>query len=250
MILRSTIAAAVLVVAYSGATPSFADTAPIRHLVYSFTYGSQQNVSVRDQAIEGSNANGLSGGMSSGISHYNGTLGDKGTMMVDVIGEQADKGVVVSISEQGENTRRAPAATCVVYGNTSVICDPNRTVNPEEYTLLRFLASNFVDPNQLDAKQHWSVNQNGGGIEVHADYTIQTNANGVMTIGEARTIVQEAHRSMTTSVQTQIGYDFNRLLPMSVNEYVTQRADAGAAGTSTTIYQTTLKLVSDSMAKT
>jgi hypothetical protein len=239
-----------LLAAFAAAIPALAETAPKRHLVYAFTYGSQQNVSVRDQAIQGTNANGLSGGMSSGISHYNGTLGDKGTMTVDVISEQSDKGLVVSISEQGENTRRAPAATCVVYGNTSVICDPNKTVNPEEYTLLRFLASNFVDPSQLDAKQHWSVNQNGGGIDVRADYTIETNANGVMTIGEVRTIVQEAHRSMTTNVQTKLGYDFNRLLPMSVEEYVTQRADAGVAGTSTTIYQTTLQLVSDSMAKT
>lgn len=250
MTLRAAIASAVLLAAYAAVVPGFADSAPIRQLVYSFTYGSQQTVNARDQAIESTNANGFNGGMTSGISHYNGALGDKGTMTVDVIGEQADKGLVVSISEQAEYTRRAPAAACVVYGNTSVICDPNKTVNPEEYTLLRFLGSNFVDPNQLDAKQHWSISQNGGGIDVHADYTIQTNANGVMTIGEARTIVQEAHRSMTTTAQTKIGYDFNRLLPTSVEEYVTQRADAGAAGTSTTIFQTTLQLVSDSMPKT
>jgi hypothetical protein len=221
--------------------PAFADTAPIRHLVYSFTYGSQQSMTARDATTISAGSN---------ISHYGGSLGDKGMMIVDVISEQPDKGLIVSISEQGENTRRAPPATCVVYGNTSVICDPNRTVNPEEYTLLRFLASNFVDPTRLDAKQHWSVTQNGDGVDVRADYIIETNASGIMTIGETRSVTQGAPRSTTTNVQTKIGYDFNRLLPTSVDEYITQRADAGAQGTSTTIYQTTLKLVSDSMAKT
>jgi hypothetical protein len=243
------IAALAALVTCTFIAPARADTAPIRHLVYSFTYGSQQSVNVRDQSVEGANAGGLTGGMTSGISHYQGSLGDKGTMTVDVIGEQPDKGLVVSVSEQGENTRKAPPATCVVYGNTSVICDPNKTVNPEEYALLRFLASNFIDPNALDANQHWRVMQNGDGIDVRADYTIETNVNGIMTIDETRTIAQAAHKSLTTNVQAKIGYDFNRLLPTSVEEYVTQRADAGPAGTSTTIYQTTLKLVSDSMAK-
>jgi len=238
--MKPSIAALGAALAFTAIAPALADTAPVRHLVYSFTYDSRQNASARDQTA-------ISTG--SGISHYQGALGDKGTMTVDVISEQADKGLVVSISEQGENTRRAPPATCVVYGNTSVICDPNKTVNPEEYTLLRFLASNFVDPNQVDAKQHWSVTQSSGGMDVRSDYTIETNSGGIMTIGEKRSIAQEAHRSTTTDIQTKIGYDFNRLLPTSVDEYVTQRSDAGAQGISTTIYQTTLKLVSDSMAK-
>ncbi|MBV8148297.1 MAG: hypothetical protein JO092_04335, partial [Candidatus Eremiobacteraeota bacterium] len=216
-------------------------TAPIRHLVYSFTYGSQQSISARDATTISAGSN---------ISHYGGSLGDKGTMTIDVVSEQADKGLVVSISEQGEATRRAPPATCVVYGNTSVICDPNKTVNPEEYTLLRFLASNFVDPSQIDAKQHWSVKQDGNDFNVRADYVIDNNSGGIMSISETRSVAYGAPRSTTTNIQTKIGYDFKRLLPTSVDEYITQRADAGARGTSTTIYQTTLKLVSDSMAKT
>jgi hypothetical protein len=248
---RFTAAAAVLATV-AVAAPTLAQTSPIRHLVYSFTYGSQQTINSRDQDMGAAPqaAAGLNGGMTSGISHYQGSLGDKGTMTVDVTGEQADKGLVVSISEQGENNRNAPPATCVVYGNTSVICDPNKTVNPEEYTLLRFLGSNFVDPNQLDAKEHWTVSQQAAGLDVRGDYTILTNANGVMTISELRKITQGAPRSTTTNVQTKIGYDFNRLVPTAVDEYVTQRNDAGAGGTATTIYQTTLQLVSDSTAKT
>jgi hypothetical protein len=239
--MKAFVAGLIAALVFAARVPAAADTAPVRHLVYSFTYGSQQSMTARDATTISAGSN---------ISHYGGSLGDKGTMTVDVISEQADKGLIVSISEQGENTRKAPPATCVVYGNTSVICDPNKTVNPEEYALLRFLASNFVDPNQLDAKQHWKVTQNGDGMSVFADYTIETNAGGIMAISETRKITQAAPRSMTTNVQTKIGYDFNRLLPTSVDEYVTQRTDAGAQGTSTTIYQTTLKLVSDSMAKT
>jgi hypothetical protein len=166
-------------------------------------------------------------------------------MTVDVIGEQPDKGLIVSISEQGRGIRSAPPATCVTYGNTSVICDPNKTVNPEEYTLLRFLGSNFVDPTQLDAKKHWEINQNGGGTDVKADYTINSNANGVMSIGEARTVKSATSKSTTTDVQTKIGYDFANSRPMSIDEYVTEYQDNGASGTTKTIYQTTLQFVSD-----
>ena len=226
-----------------------ADTPAPRQLVYSFSYGSQQSTVARDSnSMDVGSSNSPGGGSyaTSGNSHYTGNLGETGTVTVDVVREQPDKGLVVSISEQGRNTRSAPPATCVVYGNTSVICDPQKTVNPEEYTLLRFLGSNFIDPNQLDAKQHWAVHQNGGGVDVTGDYVIQHNSNGLMTVGETRTVKQASSRSTTTDVQTTIGYDSGRLLPTAVNEYVTQRQDNGVVGTTTTLYQTTFQLVSAS----
>ena len=70
-----------------------------------------------------------------------------------------------------------------------------------------------------------------------------------MQIGETRKIRRRRARSVTTDVQAKIGYDCNRSLPTSVEEYVTQRNDHGMNGTSTTTYQTTLQLVSDTMAK-
>ena len=76
--------------------------------------------------------------------------------------QQNDGGLIVRISEQGEAIRRAPPATCVVYGNTQVICDPDKTVYPEEYTLLRFLGPKFVDPTQLDANRHWVAHARWG----------------------------------------------------------------------------------------
>ncbi len=166
---------------------------------------------------------------------------------MEVVRQQTDGGLIVSISEQGEQTRRAPPATCVAYPNTHVICDPNVTVNPEEYTLLRFLGRNFVDPNELDASRHWSVTQNTSASDVRADYTIGSNSNGIMQISETRKI-RPPSGSDTTDVQTKIAYDFARAVPTNIDEYVTQRQDNGASGTTTTIYQTTLGLLTDTVA--
>jgi hypothetical protein len=224
------------------------DTPPIRHLVYYFTWGSQQQVVARDSntPAEDSNEHGLQTSNGSGMSHYGGNLNDKGTITVDVQREQPDKGLIVSISEQGEYTRKAPPATCVAYGNTTVICDPDKTVYPEEYTLLRFLASNFVDPTQLDANKHWSLGQSSPNLQVTANYTILDNNNGIMKINEIRSIKQTGSGVVTSDVQTKIGYDFGRLVPTSVDEYITQRQSGGVSGYSITIYQTTLQLQTDS----
>jgi hypothetical protein len=172
-------------------------------------------------------------------------------MTVQIVGKpQDDGGQVVTISEAGENIRRAPTATCVVYGNTNVMCDPNKTVYTEEYTLLRFLGSKFVDPNALDKNKHWEVSQDSPAENVTADYSINGNDNGTMQISEVRKIREAKGGSLTTDVQTKIGYNVAKSLPTMVDEYVTQRHDNGVQGTTTTIYQTTLQLVSDTMAKT
>ncbi|MFZ0030377.1 MAG: hypothetical protein WAK84_00710, partial [Candidatus Cybelea sp.] len=137
-----------------------------------------------------------------------------------------------------------------VYGNTHVICDSSKTVYTEEYTLLRFLGGNFVDPSQLDAAKHWQIVQNNGnGTAVSADYTINSNNNGVMKIGESRKVKDQGAGHLTTNIETSVGYDFSRLVPTSVEEYATQRTDAGIKGNSTTTYQTTLSLVTDTIAK-
>jgi hypothetical protein len=229
-----------------------ADAPAAATLVYSFSYSADQSITARDSSTntEDISTDLVSGG-NNGISHYGGKLDDKGTMTVQIIGKpQADGGQVVTISEAGENTRRAPAATCVVYGNTHAICDPNKTVYTEEYTLLRFLGSKFVDPGQLDKNKHWEISQNAPSLDVTADYTISSNNHGAMQITETRKLRQASGGSLTTDIQTKIGYDMNKSIPTSVDEYATQRHDNGVQGTSTTIYQTTLQLVSDTTAKT
>ncbi|MBV8531485.1 MAG: hypothetical protein JO104_09225, partial [Candidatus Eremiobacteraeota bacterium] len=109
----------------------------------------------------------------------------------------------------------------------------------------------FVDPNQLDANKHWTIVQNtGDGNNVSADYTINSNSNGMMQIGEKRQVKQIGVGHLTTDIETKVGYDFARAVPTSVDEYAQQHTDSGIKGTSVTIYQTTLNLVSDTMAKT
>jgi hypothetical protein len=228
---------------FSAAGPARADSS-LGQLVYNFSYGSDQHVYARDQ--QNNQDIGIPG-YTSGISDYHGKLDDKGTMTVDVIGLQPDQGLVVNISEQGEYTRRAPPATCVVYGDTRVICDPSKTVYQEEYTLLRFLGTNFVDPSRLDANKHWAIDQNGQINTIKADYSVTSDANGTMQISETRKIIPNGGGSLTTDIQTKIGYDIARSVPISIDEYTTQRQDNGVIGTTNTIYQTTLQLLSDSV---
>ena len=233
---------------------------PTTTLTYHFSYSANQQITTRDSAnpaqAYGDPTTGAGGKQYSGAgvysftnpgsgqSHLAGSLTDKGTMTAVVIGKQPDGGLIVNISEAGETIRRAPPATCVVYGNTRVICDPNKTVYTEEYTLLRFLGLNFVDPAQLDANKHWrATGLNGPGLDVTADYTIDGNSAGQMQIGESRKI-RSTSSTQTTDTESKISYDFKRSLPTLVDEYTQQRGDAGLAGTSRQIYQTTLQLVS------
>ncbi len=214
-----------------------ADTPPLRHLVYAFSYQSRQRGLKTNDPGEGSG------------SGYNGNLDDKGTITVDVLREAQDRGLVVVVSEQADYVRSAAPATCAVYGNTTVICDQSKTVNSEEYTLLRFLGANFIDPSHVDDKQHWSIAQSSGATRLSADYTIKTNDGGVMTIEETRHTEDTTIGATTTSVETKVDYNYNRLLPTSIDEYTTEQQNIGVKANAETIYQTTLNLVSDSMAK-
>jgi hypothetical protein len=251
--MNRTLRIAAVLVALSAVPIAVRAVAQKGELVYDFTYSANQNITSRDAVDNAEPIDTLTGtlqGGTNGMSHYGGTLTDKGTITVDLVKEQPDGAMVVMISEQGQNVRRAPPAECVVYGNTHVICDSSKTVYTEEYTLLRFLGGNFVDPSQLDAAKHWQIVQNNGdGMAVSADYTINSNNNGVMKIGESRKVKDQGAGHLTTNIETSIGYDFSRLVPTSVEEYATQRTDAGIKGNSTTTYQTTLNLITDTIAK-
>jgi hypothetical protein len=214
-----------------------APAVPVRHLVYGFTWGTSQNLQVQESGIGTGDA---------GHANYNSGNNDQGTMTVDVVREQPDKGLVVTIAEQAQGTRKAGPATCVVYGTTAVICDPNKTVNVEEQTLLRFLGANFVDPAIIDSKQHWSFGDTGPGYSMKADYTIAKNDAGVMTIQENRTVKEQQSANTDTSINTTISYDYNRQVPTALNEYTIQRA-GGTDGYKTIKSQTTFALQSDSM---
>jgi hypothetical protein len=234
--MRELTAGAVVLAFSSAGLAARADTPPLRHLVYSFSYESSQHGAVTNEPG------------STGNRTYNGRLDDSGTIAVDVLREAPDRGLVVVVSEQGEY-RKSVATTCAVYGNTDVVCDPTKPMNGEEYTLLRFLGANFYDPNLVDPKQHWSVSQRKSATTMSADYWIKSNDNGAMTIQETRHVEDTSQGSVTFDTETKLDYNANRLLPTSIDEYSTEEQHSGVIGTSTTTYQTTLKLVSDSMAK-
>lgn len=215
-----------------------------RHLVYGFTWGTQSDLQVHTSGVD--SAPGANAG--SGTNDYVGGLGDQGTITVDVLSEQPDKGLVIKVSEQAQKTRSAAAATCVAYATTGVICDPNATVNPEEMSLIRFLGPGFVNPDSLDAKRHWSVQTSTPQYSLKADYTIAKDADGLMTIDENREIAQQQPTVETTDVTATIGYDFNRALPTSVDEYSIARSQSGTGEYQTVKTQTELHLESDSSA--
>lgn len=219
------------------ADSSSASPAIERTLVYSFTFDAQQTGEVTNDPG------------TSGAHDYSGNLNDSGQITVNVQREQADRGLVLTISEHGSNGRNAGAATCVVYGNTNIICDPNATVNSEEFTLLRFLGSNFINPSEIDENSHWKIQTSDAVVSTVADYHIASNANGVMQITETREVTQRGPGERHTNIQTKIGYDFNKLVPTSIDEYNVDRMFGGTEANSTSTFQTTLKLVSDSLAK-
>ncbi|HTU82203.1 MAG TPA: hypothetical protein VMF61_08745 [Candidatus Acidoferrales bacterium] len=222
------------------ASTAVADTpAPERTLVYSFTYGVQGVLNEHNSMAYGETGH--------GTADYKGAINDYGVMTVQVLREQPDRGLIVTIVESGQNTRKADLGTCVVYGNTNVVCDSNVT-NSEELTLLRFLGTTFVDPNQIDAKQHWVVDDSNSMVSVHADYTIASNHDGIMKINELRIVKQKTGEPTTTTVNSTLTYDYPKLIPTDIIENAETIQEEGPQGTMTSRYQTTLKLVSDSMA--
>jgi len=220
-----------------------APAAPLpRHVVYAFTWGTQSDMQVHSSGVD----SGPGANNGSGVSDFTGGLGDQGTITVDLVSQQPDKSVVIKVSEQAQKTRSASAATCVVYPTTGVICDPNATVNPEEMTLIRFLAPTFVDPGSIDAKQHWAVRNATPEYSLTAEYSIAKNADGVMTIAEQREIKEQQAGVVTTNISTTIGYDFNRSIPLAIDEYSIQRSQGGAGQYQTVKTQTVLHLTADS----
>lgn len=243
----ATIAFSTLVAVTAGAPPA---AAPLRHLVYTFTWGTANSTEVHVSGL--GNGSPVSAntpnqvGNPTGISSFSASNSDKGSITVDVLREQPnDHGLVVTVSERAQDTRSAVPATCVVFGNTDVICDPNAKINYEELTLLRFLGANFVDPGQIDAKQHWKVGESNGTYSISADYTIAKNVNGALTISEDRIV--RPTKAATSTIDATIGYDFNRQIPTAITEYAIERSEVGEQYI-TIKTETVLTLQADSMA--
>ncbi|HKU82295.1 MAG TPA: hypothetical protein VJP76_09020, partial [Candidatus Tumulicola sp.] len=114
---------------------------------------------------------------------------------------------------------------------------------------LRLLGSNFVDPNGIDAKQHWQDSQRNPNSTATWDFTIAKNAAGLMTIDETGTLRDTSGaRPQTSEITGTVGYDFNRTLPTSVDEYSILHSEQGERY-ETVKTETVLRLQSDSSAK-
>ena len=162
---------------------------------------------------------------------------------------QPDGGLVVSVSEQANGPRTAVPATCVVYGNTTVVCDSSKVVNAEEMALLRLLGSNFVDPAQIDAKNHWRVDQSSASESDVADFSIGKTDGTTMDITSQRVYKTTGIGLGTTTTNATIVYNFPRALPMSVIEDQVTRQNGSAGDYTTVRTQTSMSLADDSLAK-
>lgn len=214
-----------LFLAQSALADTTSASTPLRHLVYSVNYGSTSSTTVHNSGFSN---DGNGGGSGSGVETARAHNGATGTLTVDVQREQPDKGIVLLVSESADNPEhRTKPTTCVVYGNTSAICDPNGNVEPEAIELVRVLGANFIDPSLLDANKHWHLSSTTPDASSVSDFTITHNADGVMSISEDRHITYTgSHRGTAESTST-IGYDYNRTLPTAVHAQVTGRVQQG-----------------------
>jgi hypothetical protein len=219
-----------------------ADGAPtsVRHLVYKFNYSTTSDLTEHDS--------GIGGGPASGMSDSIAGSGDIGTITADVMRVQPDTGLVIAIREDARDTRDAVPATCVVYGNTNVICDPNKKVTEEEFGLLRFLGRNFVDTSQIDAKNHWKIENSGPQVTVSSDFTIQKTDAGALQITESRITKQQGAQAFNASTDGNISYNMDRTVPLSIKEDTMLRESRGMGQYNTQHSQLVLQLTTDSLA--
>ncbi len=226
-------------------TTAGAQTKPMRHLAYTFDISITSDLTVHSSGIGEAG-----GGTGSGMTHYPGGNSDKGTITVDVMGVQPDTGLIVSIAEQGRGDRSAEAATCVVYGIGSVICDPNKKVNEEEMSLLRVLGRNFVNPSTIDNKRHWqNVETGAGGKEIN-DYTIaKDNNDGLLGIDFQRVLTVEGAGGYRADTSGSISYNQKLSVPVQVKEDTVTRTHPAQGQDSRVEQQLTLTLTTDSLAQ-
>ena len=168
-----------------------------------------------------------------------------GTIAVEVMREESDGGLVLRVSEpapQNPSGGDASGATCVAFGDTTVVCDPNRAVSPEAAALLELLGKNFVDAARIDAARHWRV-VTAGGYATTADFTIEGSAGTKLAIAE-QAVREQPGSQEKIEVTASIVYDAARSLPLSIDESTVERSARGDVVSETISSHTTLTLAS------
>ncbi len=225
---------------------AFADPPPIRSMVFNFTYGTTSDLEVLNSGID---PTGQSAAGGTGVSNYYGSEGDKGTISVDVLGERSDKSLVVKVSEQGEQRRRAAPVICIVWATTMVKCEQNLTVLPEELTIVRLLAPGFVDPNKIDENNHWAVNVGDSANGAKMDFRISSNQNGILNIDSDSSSSAHSGGTATSTSSEKITYNLADNVPTRIDEYTIARIPQGMGQYQTQKSEITASLSSDSLAK-
>jgi hypothetical protein len=157
--------------------PLAAGAAPIRTLVYAFTY----------DARGFSNGSSMSATGAVSDSFGNGHAARSGKITVSVIEATPDGGLVVDVDEVIDR-RLHPLQTvrCALYGTTAdVICDQHVGQTAEEDAVLTFLGRGFYDPAHLDAKQSWQTSprlHESGEISITDTFTVQKSDADMVTL--------------------------------------------------------------------
>jgi hypothetical protein len=225
------------------ALPAAAQQTVQRHLVFDFTVGVQNDTHDTDASSKmvndagGANANGT------GDTSYLGIASDKGTIPVDVFGVEPDGGLVVKVSEDGQNVRKAAAVECVVYPTTNVICASGQ-VYPEELAVVRTLSPKFFDPSTLDAKHHWHQGSEAAGVSL--DFIAGTPAGTIVPISENDDEKVQGGQGSTMHGTDTYSYDMAKNVATQLKEYDTIRKQMGPGQYANIIIDITAQLATDS----
>jgi len=224
---------------------ALADPPPIRTLVFNFTFGTTSDLEVLNSGIDPTSQ--TPGG--SGVSNFYGSEGDKGTINVDVLGERSDRSLVVKVSEQGQQRRRAGPAVCIVWATTAVSCDRDLTVLPEELAIVRLLAPGFVDPNKIDENNHWAINVGNASNGAKMDFRIKSNDNGILKIDSDSSSSAHSGGSATSTSSEKISYDMADNVPTAIDEYTIARMPQAMGQYQVQKSEITASLASDTLTK-
>jgi hypothetical protein len=135
---------------------------------------------------------------------------------------------------------------CVTYGTGQIICEAGKKVNEEEYTLLRLLGKNFVNPAAMDPKHHWQFATTSSDTSETNDYTLRDQKDGIATISVERMLKVHGPQGYDASTSGQVTYNENLEVPLNVTEETETRAQTGDSYNR--VDQTiTLHLTADSM---
>lgn len=219
---------------------AFADSAPVRHLVYNFDVSFSTTSTIHDS--------GIGGGPASGSADYRAGTTDKGQIVVDVVTVQPDSGLVVKVAEQARGTRSSEPTMCVAYGNGAVICDQSHgELNEEEMSLLRVIGKDFINRGLIDNKNHWQYSQSTPQAKETNDYTINSTQGDMMNISFQRYLKVDNGQPFDSTTDGKISYNQKLEVPASLNEDTITRKNTGMGNYDRVEQRVSLNLASDSM---